>query len=210
MTTSHYETLGVESAATPEEIRLAWRLKSKEHHPDKHGGDGAAQAKINAAYEVLSDTTRRKRYDDTGSDQDPTTLDDAARGTAMMALQAAIEGGAPDPITAALSTVSENIASAMKERNKAERKITRLEAMRKRVSVKQGANLAHMIIDQQLAVLRSNVAQFAGILPMLERAGNMLSDHEFADDAAPKHTTVLASSIELAFSERPTGWRPTS
>ncbi|MDB5694744.1 MAG: molecular chaperone DnaJ [Sphingomonas bacterium] len=50
------EALGVESDASFDEVRAAWRTLAKENHPDIRPGDAAAATKfqqIQAAYEVL-------------------------------------------------------------------------------------------------------------------------------------------------------------
>ena len=57
-----YKSLDVSRAATPLEIRAAYRQQAKVHHPDK-GGDAKTLSKIQHAYEVLSDPHRRKVYD---------------------------------------------------------------------------------------------------------------------------------------------------
>lgn len=71
--TDFYKLLGVSSKATAEEIKLAYRKKAKQFHPDRQGAldvsdqvSAAAHAaivEINAAYEVLGDPERRKDYD---------------------------------------------------------------------------------------------------------------------------------------------------
>jgi len=65
MTKNLYEVLGVTQSASSDEIKKAYRTLSKEHHPDA-GGDAERFNEINEAYTVLSDTNRRKRYDETG------------------------------------------------------------------------------------------------------------------------------------------------
>lgn len=61
----YYEVLGVGKSASADEIKKAFRKKAVEHHPDK-GGDEAKFKEINEAYEVLSNTDKRKRYDQFG------------------------------------------------------------------------------------------------------------------------------------------------
>jgi len=58
----HYSTLGVSKAATPEEIKKAYRKLASQHHPDK-GGDTAKFQEIEEAYRVLSDPAQRQQYD---------------------------------------------------------------------------------------------------------------------------------------------------
>ena len=65
----YYEVLGVQKGATDQEIKKAYRKLAKANHPDLNPGDKAAEARfkeINEAYEVLSDSTKRSRYDQFG------------------------------------------------------------------------------------------------------------------------------------------------
>lgn len=49
---NYYQTLGLQSGASPEEIKKAYRKLASQHHPDK-GGDTAKFQEIQAAYEGL-------------------------------------------------------------------------------------------------------------------------------------------------------------
>jgi curved DNA-binding protein len=60
---SYYETLGVDSSATMDEIKKAYRKLSKQHHPDVNGGDDAKFKEIAEAYEHLSSDVKRAQYD---------------------------------------------------------------------------------------------------------------------------------------------------
>ncbi len=65
----YYEVLGVSKSATADEIKKAYRKKAIEFHPDKNPGDKAAEEKFKEAaeaYEVLSDSQKRQRYDQFG------------------------------------------------------------------------------------------------------------------------------------------------
>lgn len=62
----HYATLGLHRRCTDGQIRTAYRLLAKQHHPDVNGDARGAVARtqaLNAAYEILSDPRRRKAYD---------------------------------------------------------------------------------------------------------------------------------------------------
>ena len=58
----YYNTLGVPRDADQETIKKAFRKLAMQHHPDK-GGDPDQFQKINEAYETLSNTDKRFRYD---------------------------------------------------------------------------------------------------------------------------------------------------
>ncbi len=62
---THYEVLGVGSAATPDEVRAAYRRAARDAHPDRHGaGSAERMARVNEAWRVLGDPARRRAYDD--------------------------------------------------------------------------------------------------------------------------------------------------
>ena len=61
-----YQRLGLARGASADEIKKAYRMLAREHHPDK-GGDPEQFKAIQEAHEVLSDDRRRQVYDMTGS-----------------------------------------------------------------------------------------------------------------------------------------------
>lgn len=69
MSRDYYEVLGVERAASEEEVKKAFRRQARELHPDVNSHDPEAEEKFKEAaeaYEVLSDPWRRQTYDSFG------------------------------------------------------------------------------------------------------------------------------------------------
>ncbi len=60
----YYKIIGVNKDATPEEIKKKFREVAKKIHPDKTKEDSEEEmAKLNKAYEVLSDKELKEKYD---------------------------------------------------------------------------------------------------------------------------------------------------
>ncbi len=66
----YYKILGVPKDATEKDIKTAYRKLARKLHPDVNPNDKSAQEKfkdVNEAYEVLSDSDKRKKYDTLGA-----------------------------------------------------------------------------------------------------------------------------------------------
>ncbi|MEQ8770611.1 MAG: molecular chaperone DnaJ [Phycisphaerales bacterium] len=68
-TRDYYEVLGVDKSASADEIKRAYRRLAMKYHPDRNPDDAEAEAKFKEcaeAYEVLSDDSKKKIYDQYG------------------------------------------------------------------------------------------------------------------------------------------------
>ncbi len=66
MAKDYYEILGVNKNASKDEIKKAFYKLAHKHHPDKKEGNEAKFKEVNEAYQVLSDDSKRAKYDQFG------------------------------------------------------------------------------------------------------------------------------------------------
>ena len=62
----YYEVLGVNKGASEDEIKKAYKKMARKYHPDLNPDNKEAEEKfkeVNEAYEVLSDSDKKARYD---------------------------------------------------------------------------------------------------------------------------------------------------
>ena len=65
----YYKTLGIDKAASQDDVKKAYRKLARKYHPDLNPNDKEAHTKfqqINEANEVLNDPEKRKKYDEYG------------------------------------------------------------------------------------------------------------------------------------------------
>jgi molecular chaperone DnaJ len=59
----YYSILNIPKTASVDEIKKAYRKLAMKHHPDRNGGDDTQFKKVQEAYDVLSDPTKKQQYD---------------------------------------------------------------------------------------------------------------------------------------------------
>jgi curved DNA-binding protein CbpA len=120
-----YHVLDIAHDASASQIKRRWRELAREHHPDRVAGDAdrargltSRMARINAAYDLLSDPLRRARYDDSPAGRRGRAQHAAMRGRASFdQFDEAVRYGPPPPPPAPPVTARFDTSAAFRPRN---------------------------------------------------------------------------------------------
>ncbi len=183
-----YEVLNVPEDADKKTIRKAYQKAAREAHPDK-GGDNDDMVEINAAYRLLSDPEKRKRYDETGDDgigRAEMTFEQHVRNVLLQMFAQAVQKPG-NLLERAREGFEEAVDSLEGQRRQLEDAIEQLRGRRTKIKVKKkdAENVAHMIIDNQIAKAEQNIASIDRDREILEAARERLSDYSCSEDHAP-------------------------
>lgn len=178
---TYYDTLGITPSATTDEVKQAYRRCASAAHPDRHGGDASEMAAINSAYECLGDTERRRAYDETGVDTQPDALEVEARGMLMQLFTAAIAGEG-NWIETVSGMLAMHRTELTRHQSDAQGKRSRLIKRRHWVKIKQGENLVHGLIDQQVQGIEEALKKMQRGLDVNGVARGMLTAYEFVGE----------------------------
>jgi curved DNA-binding protein CbpA len=91
-----YRVLGVDQKAGNKQIKAAYRRLSALHHPDKPTGDIDQFHELQAAYDILGDSDRRKRYDATGRTDEFKATPQRVQAFIETTMHSVIEAQRPD------------------------------------------------------------------------------------------------------------------
>jgi curved DNA-binding protein CbpA len=199
---THYDTLGVPKTASRDDIKRAYRRKSKAAHPDR-GGDHREMVAVNRAYDTLSDPDKRSRYDQTGEDGAPgKSRDDMARDAVMQVFAAMVEQASDYDnvvdmvermLKANLDKIKGDIATSAK-------RVTKLERSAKRLKCKGGdeRNFLGLLLADQIAKGKVGIENAKMGVAVMERAREMLSDFTWKTDDRPGPAGDVRFSLDEA------------
>ena len=178
-----YDELDLNPDCSFEDIKHQYRALAKQHHPDL-GGDEEKFKRIKFAYEVLSDPTRRKKYDETKSTEEPTDI----RKEAVNVLAGVFFGLIPnfDCNGGNLIQAMKNEVSNMSNRLNAdiilnETYIANLEVVRSKLKIKNpnNENIILAFIEKQLETRYQDKQMFEHRLKVVAEMVLILDNYEY-------------------------------
>lgn len=189
--TTLYEDLGVEPTASEGEIRAAYRRKAKKSHPDA-GGSAAEFSRHAHAVAILTDPARRKRYDETGSEQekpDPESELMTMLNDLLLAVLKEIE----DPATIDVVAVMKRTCAGQQQKVKddiaaGEKALQRLDIAAKRFRSKNGDRRIDRLMRENQRRIEKPLLQQRDALDRLGRLAEMLENYSYEVDERPAPT----------------------
>lgn len=180
----HYAELGVARDASPDDIKKAYRRKSSNAHPDKDGGSQEAMQRINAAYAVLGDDSKRKHYDATGQDNEP-SIERQAQSVLLSLFNELLEADeATDFLGIARKAVNTRISGLKMNIEQGRRRVNTIERKRGKVRRKDaGPNAVDMLIEQKIGKLKAAIEDLTEGLKVHQHALVLLNLYESTEPA---------------------------
>lgn len=149
-----YDILGVPSDASQDEIKAAYKSIAQRGHPDKDPSEDMEREfrMAKAAYEILSDTERRDRYDSGDGTAKPVSDDAVAQNRLLGMFQQMVEANEYTDVVAKIrDSVKSNLEQMRTDITKMEGKISRMEKNRKRVHRRTPErNMFEAVVVQQI------------------------------------------------------------
>lgn len=207
--TDLYRDLGIPRTASPEEVKNAHRRKAKQTHPDMPDGSKEKFAKVQRAYLVLSDASRREKYDKTGDEEDKEPDNKEAKAREIVAQCVT------DAINASEQTVfREDIFAGMREhtlkpaivklagdKENWKRSIDRNEKFLAKVKRKKKTDpdLVKQLIDAMTAEFHRNIARCDEAIAIHQRAIEIVADYEYEFEKQQQQVQYHASGFNPFF-----------
>lgn len=192
-----YADLGVDEAASAADIKRSFKRRASKSHPDK-GGSTEEFQKVQRAYAVLSDESKRKRYDETGQDGDLPDLRVMAQVQLSALFCQLIEKSDPDttPFIDQLKRIcNEGLVMGRQQLRQQEAKIAKLAVAKCRLGRKkvEGPNFLAAALAQQTQQANAQLEGIKQNLALGDEMLKLLADYEYSADA-PKPPEQYTSS----------------
>lgn len=203
-----YEKLGVAPDAKLADIKKAYRELSKMAHPDMAGGDREIWEELVLAYEILSDPVRRKKFDETGIDEQSRITPAMIRANLRNAIQYMMPEGPmrksppglkflyKDPLTRAIDRVRGAIQ--VQEDRIVVKELEREELMelKIRLATESDDDVLGSLIQERLDEIDQSIKQEKDTIELANRSIEVLEKYTYKGDLEPEgHQPKVTPSL---------------
>lgn len=213
MTTDNlYEILGVDKSATEDEIKKAFKRSAQKNHPDKKDGCKEKFQALKSAYEVLSNPSSRKHYDETGSilKNSQATPDDLAKDALKSMFSNLLNtyiNSDTREITAMIKTnLNETIESIDNDLFRANNDLNKLNKKINNVSISSGTNLYRIAVESKIEQTKKIICDLTEGKDIAERVISLLDHYsevepEKKDEGSFSTTKPWSTELSRKFHE---------
>lgn len=178
-----YEELELPIDCSFDDIKQQYRILAMKHHPD-HGGDVEKFQKIKFAYEVLSDSVRRKQYDDTSTTSESTNIHTEAinhLAGIFFSIIPTFNCAGGNLIEALTQTIEASRNQVVSEDMMCDIYIGNLELVKSKLKLKNPnkEDIVMSFIDKQLENRYSDKKIFAHRLELLKETQAIIDDYQY-------------------------------
>ena len=205
--TDFYAKLGVPREATRDEIKVAFRAKARQTHPDARGNVEDFRD-IADAYAVLGDVDRRARYDQSGDTA--TVSEETKRTDALNIIQQMMEqtlnqvGDGPicnDVVAKMREAAADAVSKIAADIEAMQRAIVRFAEFADRFNTAGDTNVLRGMVDHRIAAIERRCSDAAVALERHKMAAEILQDYSFEVDPEP-----MAMPIYGGFQQTTGSW----
>ena len=196
-----YDDLGVERTASADEIKAAYRRLAMQHHPDR-GGQQENFQRIQTAYDVLSDETKRAAYDATGEiPGNGPSLEQRLQQEAIQIFTEALNSAGPNPwqvnVVAAMTQIVLQKQTAFKRAIQAAKdRINTMEKVVNRIRRKDGdgsPNVLRVFLETSITGAKAEQARLEEMLAFGEELLRYIDGYDFDVELPPTSTVTTTS-----------------
>lgn len=190
-----YEVLDVATSTTKDAIKRAYRKASQKAHPDK-GGSSEKMSQVNQAYALLTDQSRRDKFDRTGDDSQDLNSPEAHACALIskIALAWAQNGPDCDLLDGIRMMLSKELDQQASERKKASDALKRMQRTIKKISKRKNLERDPIcaVFNQQIPLCQAQIDACNKMIEMIKLAQTILVDYVLKKDE-PEYQSPLVS-----------------
>lgn len=184
---SLYDDLNVPADADAATIKKAYRKKASKAHPDKEGGSNAEFQKIHHAYKVLSDHSKRTRYDQTGQDDaradEKKRMVEGAVGLFLRIVDDAENMESVNIMEAMRITLRTLIKDDRQRIVQGNRIIVRLESVKRRIVNKgKGEDIFTVALGVRIHLMQQQIAEIEETIAFNTKMIEFIRDFDYVTD----------------------------